>query len=98
MADFAKASVILRRLVATLAIAILLASGTACFDTAASEAVDGVGTGHRHRLGRVWDRAASGRGFFGSGGAADLDCPVLRMACIEPPTAAARVVEGEGPI
>jgi hypothetical protein len=32
--------------------------------TAASEAVDGVGTGHRHRLGRVWDRAASGHDIF----------------------------------
>ena len=125
MADFAKVSLILRRLVATLALAILLASVTACFDqeaagvlflptwaalffgwpylsrklnfninilksaTPASEAVGGVGTGHRHRLGRVWDRAASGHGFFCCGGAADLDCPVLRMACIEPSTAAA---------
>jgi hypothetical protein len=36
MADFAKVSVILRRLVATLALAILLASVTACFDQGAA--------------------------------------------------------------
>ena len=36
MADFAKVSLILRRLVATLAIAILLASVTACFDQGAA--------------------------------------------------------------
>ena len=70
--------------------------------SAAPQAPDGVGAGRRHRLGRmwsrVWDRAASDRRSFCGCGTADLDCPPLPMACIKPPPAAARVVEGEGPL